>query len=337
MNLPYTVVIGKGAIKELENYRMFTQRIVITEKKMAQLLKPQQYAPDAHILVFKGGEQQKQMKTVVSLAQEMMNLGVDRKSLVIAIGGGVVGDVAGFVASIYMRGIAYIHVPTTLLAMVDSSIGGKTGVDLHEAKNMLGTIYRPRAVISDLRFLLTLPKEEMRNGFAEIIKVALIKDNVLYHAIAKEKEKLLEPSHALLEGIIRRAIKIKLDIVTQDETEQGVRRLLNFGHTVGHAIEAASSYQIKHGTAVAIGMVYAAKLSQREGLLSQQSVTEILELLESMGFPTMLPTAMNKDQLIAGMMHDKKKEHQHIHAVLLKDIGNALIQELPIERWRGVL
>ena len=273
-------------------------------------------------IVIPAGERSKTMATAVAIAEELLRRGADRTSGLIALGGGVVGDLTGFIASIFMRGIPYIHLPTTLLAQVDSSIGGKTGVDLPAAKNMLGTFHQPKAVFTDLSFLKTLPGDEFKNGLAEIVKCAIIDDPGLLELL-EEKAAALKPDGdlATLIPIVTRTCEIKKKIVEIDEQEHGLRRILNFGHTLGHAIEAEAEYAIPHGEAVSIGMVAALALSERLGHLSAADRDRIIRLLQKTGLPVRMPPGMSSDGVLARMQRDKKKEGNVVHFVLLKNPG----------------
>ncbi|MDI9570524.1 MAG: 3-dehydroquinate synthase [Pseudomonadota bacterium] len=285
------------------------------------------------------GEEAKTMATAVAVAEELLRRGADRASGLIALGGGVTGDLTGFVASIYMRGIPCIQIPTTLLAQVDSSIGGKTGVNLPAAKNILGTFHQPKAVFADLEFLRTLPAREMVNGLAEIVKCAVIDDPGLLELLEERAEVLRrgDDLDALL-PIVTRAGEIKKKIVEIDEKEQGLRRILNFGHTVGHAIEAASAYTLPHGEAVSIGMAAALALSQRLGHLPEADGERIVALLQKLGLPVRLPADLDREVIMARMEHDKKKTGGVTHFVLLKRPGVPFVNGgIPLEKVGEIL
>ena len=285
------------------------------------------------------GEEAKTMATAVAVAEELLRRGADRATGLIALGGGVVGDLTGFVASIYMRGIPCLQFPTTLLAQVDSSIGGKTGVDLPAAKNILGTFHQPKAVFADLEFLRTLPAREMSNGLAEIVKCAVIDDPGLLELL-EDWAAILRRGDDLdtLLPIVTRAGEIKKKIVEIDEKEHGLRRILNFGHTLGHAVEAASAYALPHGEAVSIGMAGALALSQRLGHLPDADGERIVALLQKLGLPVRLPAALDREAIMARMEHDKKKSGGMIHFVLLKRPGMPFVNGgIPGERIREIL
>ena len=276
-------------------------------------------------VVFPMGEGSKNLRTVENISSELAQKGADRHSVIIALGGGVTGDIAGFVASIYMRGIPFVQIPTTLLAQVDSSVGGKTGVDLKEGKNLVGTFYQPSLVIIDIGVLATLPPKELRNGLSEVIKYGAIWDADFFSYLEDNIKGCigLEPE-AIME-VVRRSCEIKAEVVSSDEREAGLRRILNFGHTFGHAIEAASNFQISHGEGVSIGMVAASRLSNMKGLLSDNELERMINLITAMGLPVELPSYLNIDDVISRIKYDKKSRGGDIHFVLLKRIGDTLI------------
>jgi 3-dehydroquinate synthase len=267
------------------------------------------------------GEATKGMESVMEVAGKLTDLGADRSSSLIALGGGVVGDLAGFVASIYMRGIPVIQVPTTLLAQVDSSVGGKTGVDTEAGKNLLGSFHQPAGVFIDCAFLGTLPEEQIRSGLAEVIKYGVIEDPALLDEIeaAAGAGRLRDP--AFLARIVEASCRIKKGFVEIDERDRGVRRMLNFGHTVGHAVEAASGYSLSHGEAVAIGMAAAARISERMRHLPAGDVRRIESVIRAVGLPDRLPGNLDPEEILSRMAFDKKKEGDAIHFVLLRKPG----------------
>ncbi|HMK64534.1 MAG TPA: 3-dehydroquinate synthase [Thermodesulfobacteriota bacterium] len=277
------------------------------------------------LIEFPAGEASKNMATCLSLVDRLIELQADRHSALIALGGGVVGDMTGFVASIYMRGIPFFQIPTTLMAQVDSSIGGKTGIDLPAGKNLLGSFYQPRAVFTDLTFLLTLKEREFNDGLAEILKYGIIEDPDLLSLVEEGVAGLRSKDFALLERIITKSCRIKKRIVELDEKEGGLRRLLNFGHTLGHAVEAESGYTFSHGEAVAVGMVCAARLSETLGYLPLSDRERIESLIQTLGLPHRIPGHLSTEGIYARLSKDKKKIGDVLPFVLLKRIGMPFI------------
>jgi 3-dehydroquinate synthase len=268
------------------------------------------------------GERFKNYKTVHKIYDFLVSISATRKSLIIAFGGGVIGDIAGFVASTYHRGIPIIHIPTTLLAQVDSSIGGKTGYNLKEGKNLIGSFYQPEFIISDPLFLDTLPQKEFLSGFAEVIKAGCIKDNKLFCLIEKNLEKVIRRDKHVLSNIITKAQKVKINVVQKDEREEGLRAILNFGHTLGHAIEVQKKWRVSHGFAVAAGIAFASFLSYKESGLSEEELLRILKLLKKVGYS--LNYNLDKTQLGNVLLKDKKKKEETVEWVLLERIGKAI-------------
>jgi 3-dehydroquinate synthase len=265
----------------------------------------------------------KNLRTVESLTRELVRGGADRKSLLIAVGGGVVGDVAGFVAASYLRGVALVHVPTTVVAQVDSSIGGKTGVNLPEGKNLVGAFYPPRLVLSDPDVLRTLPEREFRGGLAEIIKHAVIADAAMFAYLEKNMAKVLRRDSGAIAYLIPRNVAIKARIVTRDEKESGLREILNFGHTFAHALESVTRYKrYQHGEAVAWGMMAAALLGREIGVTRTNDVCRIVTLVRRMG-PLPPWPRVPAGNLIAAMRSDKKARDGELRFVLTPRIGNA--------------
>ena len=243
----------------------------------------------ADLLSFPHGEENKNLDTIARLVSASAQLGLDRKSMFIALGGGVSGDITGFLASIYMRGVPFIQIPTSLLAQVDSSVGGKTGVDIAEGKNMVGTFYQPKAVYIDTDVLKTLPEEEYLSGMAEVIKHGFIRDNEFLGFLETNRPQLMALENAAVVRIIHTSCLIKAEVVSADERESDARRILNFGHTIGHAVEAASQFSISHGFAVAIGMVAICRIGVMKALLSAATADRYIELIKQYGLPTEIP------------------------------------------------
>jgi 3-dehydroquinate synthase len=274
---------------------------------------------DTHLITFAAGERSKHMDTVMSLWRGMLNARLDRKSTVIALGGGVTGDLAGFAASTFMRGINWVGVPTTLLAMVDSSLGGKTGFDLLEGKNLLGTFHDPRLVLADPHLLSTLPEREMIAGMAEVIKHGIIADPELYRITQLGWSE----TRKNLEEVLGRAIAVKINIIEQDPFEENIRAALNLGHTVGHAVELASGFKLLHGEAVSIGLCIEARLAERLGIAEIGLAKDIAMTLHGIGLPVQLPKVLeiSHTQILQAMRVDKKKAAGVIRFALPVRIG----------------
>jgi 3-dehydroquinate synthase len=281
-------------------------------------------------IVLEDGERYKDWATLTRIYDALLERRCDRKTALIALGGGVVGDLAGFAAATYMRGIPFIQVPTTLLAQVDSSIGGKTGINHPLGKNMIGAFYQPRLVLADTAVLETLPPRELSAGMAEVIKHGLIRDSAFFAWLEQNMEKLLSCDRNALAHAVRRCCEIKAAVVAEDERETGVRALLNFGHTFGHAIESGLGYgKWLHGEAVAAGMVMAADLSRRMGLIKHADVERIVGLLKRARLPV-APPDIAPARLLELMGVDKKAEGGKLRFVLLDGIGTASVRaEVP--------
>ncbi len=345
----YDILIDKGLFdnlaNELKNKPIANAYAIITDSVVTRiygnkLLKNfQNKNLHTHLISFPAGEKSKNRKTKENIENEMLKLALGRDTCIIALGGGVVGDLAGFVAATYMRGIPYIQVPTTLLAMVDSSIGGKVAVDTAHAKNVIGAFYQPKRVIIDLNFLKTLPKNELINGLAEVIKHALTKDKDFFHFLEKNIDKILNYDLEILRQTVRRSCEIKAEIVAEDEKEKGMRRILNYGHTIGHAIESALNYKISHGNAIAIGMSYAAKLSAKKDFLHEGSVIRQNNLLEYIGLPHKLSHhKLKPKKILEHIQYDKKIINGKINFVLLNSIGDAFVSdEVALEDIKNIL
>jgi 3-dehydroquinate synthase len=273
------------------------------------------------LIEFPAGEASKNIHTCLELIEKLIGLGADRTSGLIALGGGVVGDIAGFIASTYMRGIPYVQIPTTLLAQVDSSIGGKTAIDLPEGKNLMGNFYQPKAVFIDLSFLRTLPAREFKSGLAEIVKCGIIDDPELFAILETGAGVILERNLDFLEPIVLKTCQIKKGIEEMDETDKGMRRYLNFGHTLGHAIETHSSYAYSHGEAISMGMVAAAAISQRMKYLPVEDQERIVALMEALRLPRLIPQNFDTAGILSRLKVDKKKTEERVNFILLKRLG----------------
>ncbi len=346
--VPYDILIDGGLLPEVpENLKTLDlghRYAVVADSNVADILGEDlvrllhETGLEADLFTFPEGEASKNMETVIALARQMLQAGYDRKCAVVALGGGVTGDLAGFLASIYLRGIPYVQIPTSLLAQVDSSVGGKTGVDLPEGKNLLGTFYQPRRVYIDYGVLSTLPLEHLRNGLAEVVKYGCIWSASLFGFLEEQAERLLVYEAEVLEHIIYESCRIKAEVVSQDERESGLRRVLNFGHTIGHAVEAAAGYSILHGFCVAIGMVAAARLSEALGLAREGIAMRLEGLLNRLGLPTSLPRDITVDQVLGFLKTDKKVWRGKLTFVLLKEIGEFVFYEdPPLDTVRSIL
>lgn len=281
---------------------------------------------DPSLVIVPAGETAKSLKSVQSCYDRLAAHRLERKSFLIALGGGVVGDLVGFVAATYLRGIPFVQVPTTLLAQVDSSVGGKTGVNLKAGKNLVGAFYQPKLVLGDLAALHTLPPREFRAGLAEVIKYGIIYDAALFVRLERDLSKLLRRENKALGEIIARCCQIKADVVGQDETESGLRATLNFGHTIGHGLEAISRYgKYLHGEAISIGQVAAARLSQQFTGLPEKDAARIADLFQRAGLPTTVKlNAGQRAKLFAAMKLDKKVSEGEIKFVLAQRIGQVV-------------
>ncbi|MBI4689124.1 MAG: 3-dehydroquinate synthase [Nitrospirae bacterium] len=279
-------------------------------------------------IIIPDGERYKDISTVEGIYGELLKHRLDRKSAIIALGGGVIGDITGFVASTYMRGISYIQVPTTLLAQVDSSVGGKTGVNHKLGKNMIGTFYQPKLVWIDIDTLNTLPKREFLSGLAEVIKYGVIKDKGLFGFLENNPEKIFSLNKNTLSYIIKRSCEIKAEVVSKDERESGLRAILNYGHTIGHAIETVTRYKrFLHGEAVAIGMYFEAKIAEMLNFFKKRNVLKIKALLDSYGLPSEMPSGINVNTLTTCMKLDKKAVAGELRFILPEKIGKVNIQK----------
>jgi 3-dehydroquinate synthase len=272
---------------------------------------------DVYITTIIAGEEHKTPATLIELWQSFVRARLERSSTVVALGGGVVGDLAGFAAATFLRGVPWVAVPTSLLAMVDASLGGKTGADLPEGKNLIGAFHPPSLVLADPQTLQSLPEAEMRNGMAEVVKHGVLADAELFSLCSRG----WEAARANLDEIVRRAMSVKIRVIQEDPYERGKRAALNLGHTLGHALELASGYHIRHGEAVAIGMVQAARLAERRGLAVPGLADEIAEVLRTLGLPVEIPAGLDMQRLLAGIGVDKKRKAGKLRLVLPTRIG----------------
>jgi 3-dehydroquinate synthase len=329
---PYSVVAGAGAIRRAAQEiaalgRFSSVQIVSSPKVWRAVGKPVQhglrFSNGGSIHLFDDAESAKNLRGVEEITRSLCRAGADRKSLVVAVGGGVVGDVAGFAAAVFLRGVKLVHIPTTVVSQVDSSIGGKTGVNLPEGKNLVGSFYPPRLVLTDPELLRTLSDREFRGGLAEVIKHAIIADAEMFAALEKDMDKVLRRDRHALGFLIPRNVRIKARVVSRDERESGLREVLNFGHTFAHALESITKYRrYRHGEAVAWGMMSAAFLGHELGLTRADDVSRIVALIRRLGplppWPRVPATA-----LLRAMRSDKKTRGGVLRFVLSPRIGEA--------------
>ena len=314
---------------------------VITDSNVAPLyldevIKAIATLPGEHISVtFAAGEENKQLSVIESFYEELIRHHFDRHDLIIALGGGVCGDMTGFTAATYLRGISFLQIPTTLLSQCDSSIGGKTGVDLKGYKNMVGAFHMPRLVYMNLRTLLSLDDRQFIAGFAEVIKHGMIRDAGYFQWLTDHRDGILKRDTGILSEMIRRSCEIKRDVVEEDPTEQGLRAILNFGHTIGHAIEKYLNFTLFHGECVSLGMRAAAAISVREGSLAKEEDQRILHALEDFGMPVRRSFRDEEiEQILTLVKSDKKADGKQVRFIYLDGIGNAVRKEITEESLR---
>ncbi len=333
----YPVILGAGARKKLPDLLRGgdapSRAHIVTDTKVARLhladlraLLDRQAFP-VSVTIVPAGEESKSVRELTRVWRDCIRDGCDRRACLLALGGGVVGDLAGFASASLLRGVRFIQLPTTLLAMVDASVGGKTGINLPEGKNLVGAFYQPRAVVMDLDFLRTLPGREARAGWAEVIKTAAIRDSRLLRSLEGERTRLLGGEPAALLRAIERCVRIKARVVEADERESGLRMILNFGHTLAHAIEAAKRYRgMLHGEAVAVGMVFAGILGESLGHTEPGTAARLEALIKAYGLPSTLK-AFSPARLLEAMGRDKKRGPKGLRWVFLSRIGETKVVE----------
>jgi 3-dehydroquinate synthase len=338
----YQIEIGSGNLPEtgsvLKSLCNLTHAVVVTDTHVEQPHAQQcaeclaeSVAGDVDLVVVEAGESSKCIQTANQLWEELLRLGSDRKTVVVAVGGGVVGDLAGFIAATFARGLAFFQVPTSLLAQVDSSVGGKVGVNLPGAKNMVGSFWQPLGVLIDTNVLETLPLREYRAGLAEVVKYGVILDADFFAYLEEHVEALNAREAEVLRYVVARCCRLKADVVEQDEREtSGLRAVLNYGHTFGHAIEAETGYgTYLHGEAVSIGMLCASRLSEQLGRVDSSFTQRQYDLLTSLGLPTELPD-LNADVMLNAMRREKKVAHGQLRFVLPTRMGHVeLVGDVP--------
>jgi 3-dehydroquinate synthase len=324
----YDVRVGPGLLQDLHNQLQAADLkgpyLVVTQPRILKAV-GSEIRKKYPLAVMPDGERAKSMRTVQRLMDQMASLRLTRQSTLIALGGGVVGDVSGFAASIYMRGIAVVQVPTTLLAQVDSSIGGKTAVNHHVAKNMIGTFHQPALVVSDPLVLKTLPDREYASGLYEALKYGIIRDERMFEGFERNIRLLLKRDPETLEQLVAKCVGIKADVVMADEKEGDLRRILNFGHTIGHAIESALQYsRVKHGEAVGYGMITASRISSS---LRKLPIDDLHRIEHAVGSVGRLPSlrGLKSRGILSALSHDKKVRDGAVHFVLPRRIGDVEI------------
>ncbi|MBL8099758.1 MAG: 3-dehydroquinate synthase [Anaerolineales bacterium] len=315
----YDAIVG-----DLSNLPNLQNAIIVTDENIAKHHAKTIGDLKIKTIVVPAGEEHKNLETVHHLWKSFLENGLDRKSTVIALGGGVIGDVTGFVASTYMRGIDWIAVPTTLLSMVDASLGGKTGFDLPEGKNLIGAFHPPKLVLADVQFLNTLPERELISGMAEVVKHGIISDPELFELCNNGLDWVKDN----LEEIVKRAMAVKIKVIEDDPFEKNIRAKLNLGHTVGHAVELVSKFNLRHGESIAIGMVVEAKYSAKVGLASRSVVEAIESTLKKLNLPIQIPDAMPREEIIKAMKVDKKKNAKSIRFALPVEIGKVELKDV---------
>ena len=318
-------------LRNLEKYIPSKNVVLITDKNVKQFYKND--FPPHPVITIDTGEKIKNLDTVRDIYEKLVAVGADRSTFIVGIGGGIVCDIAGFVASTYLRGVRFGFVSSTLLSQVDASVGGKNGVNFKGYKNMVGVFNQPEFVICDLNLLNTLPKKEILNGMAEIVKHGVIEDVDLFAYLEEHSQKALALDIEVIEKLVYDSIVIKSAIVNQDELEKGARRKLNFGHTFGHAFEKTTA--VPHGEAVSVGMVMASALSVKRGRLSAEDAGRIKTLLQTIGLPVNIHAEGKR--VFDALKKDKKRKGDHIYFVLLNEIGDAFVDQFPINELEAVI
>lgn len=330
-DLSYDIVIGYGLFEQITTYLKTTLNAhsyaIITDTKVERLygqrlLESMNDASlNACLISFPQGERHKTRETKIYIENEMSKHKLGRDSAIVALGGGVVGDLAGYVAATYTRGIPFVQIPTTIVGCVDSSVGGKTGVDTPYGKNLIGAFYQPKAVLIDIATLETLPREEIRGGLAEVVKYGVIKDKNLFNYLEKYSHKIFSYDTDALTHIIINSCKIKAHVVEEDEKESNLRKILNFGHTIGHALENLSDYSLSHGEAISIGMALEGQIAIDMNHWNVSEHKRLISLLRKIGLPTDIPESIDTSKMINVMKLDKKTREGQIEMTLPTSIG----------------
>jgi 3-dehydroquinate synthase len=340
----YAITLGYGVMdalgRLLDDLRLPTRRFVVSSPPVWKLHGERfaQAMPTAELILVPDGERSKQLRTVSRVYDALIRASADRASTLITLGGGVIGDLAGYAASTYLRGIPLVQVPTTLLAQVDASIGGKVGVNHELGKNLIGSFYQPHAVVVDPSVLSTLPRREFRAGLYEVVKYGMTSSASLFERVRRDRDAIFAQDPGALTAIIAESCRIKADVVSADERESGLRRILNFGHTAGHALESATNYRrYRHGEAVGYGMLVAAQLAAARGVLPQSDQTALAALVGSLGpLPPIADVASS--EMLDSMTHDKKVVAGVLHVVLPTSIGAiAIVNDVTEQEMRAAL
>ncbi len=325
----YDVIVGENLLPDLLKLAHINGPFVVVTDTNVGPLHADKIKGALTVVTVPAGEENKTLDTVRTIYDQLFAAGLDRKGTLVALGGGVVGDMTGFVAASYMRGIDFVQCPTTLLSMVDASVGGKTGVDMPQGKNLIGAFKQPTAVIADLTTFQTLPPEEFASGMAEVVKHGLLANEDLLERLESGDWRLRPDNQSLisnLQSLVTDAIQVKRDVVQEDPFEHGIRATLNLGHTFGHAVEQVSGYTVRHGEGVAMGMVAAANLSARLEECDPALQLRIEKVLQNVGLPTRIPSNLDAEQLYYYMGSDKKKAAGVMRFVLIHDVGDAFVQ-----------
>ena len=345
-NLSYPIFVGANLIYNCEKIlkkfihnkkiiliydKFFSKKNERNESFVAFVNLIEKFTSSVNLISISGGDKTKNISELNHIIEKSLSFEIDRDSIVIAFGGGVIGDIAGFSASILLRGINYIQIPTTLLSQVDSSVGGKTGINSSKSKNLIGSFHQPLAVIIDINLLNTLPKREFLAGLVEVIKYGLIKDDKFFHYIEKNYKKILKYDQSILKEIIIKSCEIKSEIIRNDEKENGQRALLNLGHTFGHAIESFGKYDgtIIHGEAISIGICLAFKLSNKMGFCSPIETKRVINLLKNLKLPTSfmdLSISITTSKMLEKFKYDKKNKNNQLTFILNERIGKSFIK-----------
>ncbi len=321
------ILIGES-LQNLKHYLPETKVIVVTDTNLRKLYG--KHFPDCPVIEIGVGEKIKNLQTIEYIIEKLIAYNADRTSFIVGIGGGIVCDITGFAASVFMRGIGFGFVSTSLLSQVDASVGGKNGVNFSGFKNIIGVFNQPEFVICDMEMLKTLPKKEISCGFAEIVKHALIADAEMFEFLENNYADALALKPQIIEKLVHNSVEIKSEIVNKDEQEKGERKKLNFGHTYGHAIEKTS--QITHGEAVSLGMIAASELSVQKGMLERKDAERIKQLLANFQLP--IDLNFDKNKVANALQKDKKRNHSQISFVLLQKIGQALVEAIEMEKLK---